>query len=270
MVLKPVIYLDLYVLLNFLVDYFLLFASGRLSSAVLCRRRILIASGIGSLYAAAALFYTPVVLTGYLVGTVMVLVGFGTAHIIRRTGLFFLLSCALQGIMMLVSERIRIHFSLFIFISGFFVWVLNRYIFRSVKAERTVLPAELSTDSCTIRLSVLLDTGNQLRDPISGRPVLIVEYQTLLPLLRPELAVLLTEESLFNPEQIFLKLGKFCPGKFMLLPYSSVGNPDGLLLAFRCDTFILEDTAPVHHIIVAFAPKSYGSEADFNALYGTE
>ena len=46
-----VIYLDEVLLLNFVVDYLLLLASGRLSGEILCRGRLALGAALGAAYA---------------------------------------------------------------------------------------------------------------------------------------------------------------------------------------------------------------------------
>ena len=80
------------------------------------------------------------------------------------------------------------------------------------------------------KLTALHDTGNTLRDPVNGRPVLVAEQAAVLELLPERDAAILRENS--APEAAMARL--YDGGSrlhFTLLPFRSVGTESGLLLA---------------------------------------
>ena len=81
-------------------------------------------------------------------------------------------------------------------------------------------------------LRALRDSGNTLRDPIQGRPVLVAETASLEEIWNSETKEILN--SPLPPEEKMAKLyGKGIT--FTLIPYRVVGDKGGLLLAFRSD-----------------------------------
>lgn len=87
--------------------------------------------------------------------------------------------------------------------------------------KRKLIPVELNFDGRTYHITALYDTGNALRDPITGRGVLIVDVNIACSLtgLKPS--------ALQDPVSNLLSY----PG-LRLIPYKSVGN-SGFLLALR-------------------------------------
>ena len=81
----------------------------------------------------------------------------------------------------------------------------------------------------TVPLTALLDTGNTLKDPLTGDSVLVVDGSIAAQLL-PDAG--LSTASLADPAGLFASLSEqypFC--RFRLIPYRAVGTVSGLLLA---------------------------------------
>ena len=83
-------------------------------------------------------------------------------------------------------------------------------------------------------VTALHDTGNTLRDPVSGRPALVLEREAAEDLWPPDVAAVLA--SPLPPEEKMARLHRQGAAvTFSLLPFRSVGTPAGLLLAARSD-----------------------------------
>lgn len=109
----------------------------------------------------------------------------------------------------------------------------------------------------TAELIALLDTGNTLRDPVTGKQVIVVDGNLA------ELFWGCSVDCLQKPVETLM----FCKGlSLRLIPYSTVGKPAGLLLGFQPDR-ICFDGVPKDRI-VAFAPHKIGCKSTFQALAG--
>ena len=75
-----------------------------------------------------------------------------------------------------------------------------------------------------MRISALIDTGNRLREPLSGLPVLIVSAKRIAPLLPPQ----------FDPSRARWTL----PQGFRLVGYDSLGG-GGEMAVFRPDELLI-------------------------------
>ena len=118
--------------------------------------------------------------------------------------------------------------------------------------EERLIPVELSYRGKTLSLNALRDTGNTLRDPVTGRQVLIVGADIAGMLTG------LTPSQLENP----VSTVGIIPG-LRLIPYKTVGNT-GFLLAMKiADAKIGNRQGST---IVAFSPNSLGS--NYQALTG--
>lgn len=133
------------------------------------------------------------------------------------------------------------------------VYLLGKYAFGP--PGRRLLPVEISGNGKHIRLTALVDTGNELRDPITAQPVLVIGCRSAQALTG------LTPEQLKHPLETITSSP--LPG-LRLIPYRAVGSENGLLLAMRFPIVCLGGKRGPG--IVAFAPQHFGE--DYQALAG--
>jgi len=114
------------------------------------------------------------------------------------------------------------------------------------------------------RLRTLRDTGNLLRNPADGRPVLVVEESTIRSLWSEEIAGLIKQKQ--TPEITLMRMYDMGCHRFSLLPYKTIGNDGGLLLAFRSD-YVCLDGHLYKGLMIALTPQPIGGSA-YQALWG--
>jgi stage II sporulation protein GA (sporulation sigma-E factor processing peptidase) len=100
-------------------------------------------------------------------------------------------------------------------------------------------------------LTGLVDTGNQLRDPIGDAPVLVVDYEAVAELLPAELAAVYSEGRDDDLDRIGGCLaGSSFATRVRLVPFTSIGRRNGILIGFRPDAVRVSlDGATLHHAL---------------------
>jgi len=279
-----VIYIDRVFLLNGIVDYLLLLSTAALAGIPFRRRRLLLCGALGGLYASAVFLPgcsflaspAPKLLSGFL----MALIAFGKERKRwRLLLLFFLLSGGLAGFLLAVGLMLgssdvllsrlsdaRINWEVFLLSSLSFALLL-RIVFRQA-ARHTgksgdLLPAEISMEGRHLRLTALHDTGNTLRDPLRGTPVLVVETAATAALWPPVVWEVLKVRR--PPEEQLLRL-RGLTGRFCLLSFQSVGVAGGLLLTARSDG-VRVNGKNYPHILIALSETPLGA-GGYQALWG--
>ncbi|MFS8523325.1 MAG: sigma-E processing peptidase SpoIIGA [Limnochordales bacterium] len=98
------------------------------------------------------------------------------------------------------------------------------------------LPLEIELGGRCRRMMALVDTGNRLRDPLTGRPVVVVEQETLADLLPGDVrpAVERMESGDLSAVERLLASERWS-ARFRVIPFSSIGRRHGLLIGFRPD-----------------------------------
>lgn len=283
-----VVYLDSLFLLNAVMDYLLLLCSARLAGEELHRLRMAAGGVLGGVYAAATVLpgmeflLHPVYKIGSAV--LMVVIGLGKSRrLLRQSVIFLALACAFGGGVLAVGLLGGRGMSLDggIIYSGMdikivllsaagcyavFTLALSRVGRHTVQTGELV-PTKLRIFDREISFTSLLDTGNTLTDPVSGRSVMVAEADRITPLFPSEHTPMV--EDLIAPAQALSRLNTgVWRGRFRLLPYRSVGVECGLLLAVRMDHVYLneEDQGAM---LVALSPTPVSDGGGYRALLGS-
>lgn len=203
-------------LLVMAVDALLLAASGRFLGQSTQPIRVLAASFLGALFTALCLMPAFSFLNHIpwrLWGLILIAVSaFGLRkNSIPKILLFLLLRVSLGG--MTGGETQWTSLLLGAAGMGFACLLVGR--------EKNLIPVELTYGGKTLQLMALRDTGHALRDPITGKPVLVVDADTARKLTG------LSQGILCDPVN---NLG--CLPGLRLIPYKTVGNT-GFLLALQ-------------------------------------
>jgi stage II sporulation protein GA (sporulation sigma-E factor processing peptidase) len=123
---------------------------------------------------------------------------------------------------------------------------------------------ELTLLGKTLQFTALHDTGNTLRDPLSGCPVLVTDWQLLAKLL-PELS--LTAADFSSPQALVPRLRLVKPALSpRLIPYKTVGVSHGLLLALRPEE--VKISGKQETLLIAFSPVAVSDGGHYQALLG--
>lgn len=229
------------------VDALLLYASGRFLGAKESLLRVLVASLAGALFTLLSLmpdfFFLDHILWRLCSYLLIGLTAFGfLKSAIPKIFLFSLLHLSLGGVTGSKNEMI----SMLLGAAGIgFACLL-------VGLRREFVPVELTSGGRTLHLTALRDTGHSLRDPISGKAVLVVDADTAKKLTG------LAPEALCDPVN---NLGTF-PG-LRLIPYKTVGNT-GFLLAVQIPEARIGNRR--ESILVALSPQLLGKH--YQALTG--
>ena len=250
------IYLDLLIILNFLVDFCLLVGTNRLAGYPNGIKKCILGGILGGLYAAVCLMPGFRFLGNELWRLVFLVCIGGVAFGWNRSGfqrgaIFLLLSLALGGIAAGMDGK-----SFFGLVTAVgMIWLLCRMGFRS--GQKEYVPIELEWKDQRLSLIALRDTGNNLKDPISGESVLVAGADVGEKLLG------LTSHQLAHPVET---MASGCIPGMRLIPYTAVGQPGGILLAVRFQGAKIGNT--YGNPLVAFAPEVLARGEVYQMLAG--
>ena len=251
-----VVYVDLVFGMNFLVDLLLILGTNRLCGFPPGMARAAAAAALGGIYGATVmipnLFFLRSTLWRLVFLALIGLLAFGmNSSAWKRTGIFVLLSMAMGGIALGLDRR-GIPALL---LSATSVWVLSRIGFGGSVGGKEYIPITVSEGNRSALVIALKDTGNGLRDPITGEQVLILGPEAAQKLLD------LKPDVLKRP----LEAIQAYPG-LRLIPYSAVGQPGSFLVAKRFEQVKVMNRPC--SALVAFAPETIGKGQAFQALAG--
>jgi len=287
-----VIYVDTMFCLNLAVNYLLLLGTGHFSGLPYKRWRLLISAILGAAYAVLAcvpdLSFLDSALGKVISGIGMVYTGFGFDSLKsfgKHLALFFLVSIVFGGGVFAayiagggtpVSFRsgtlyTRISYKVLV-ISIAVCYGLVSIFFsgagRHGAFSREVAKVRVKNSGKDISFTALIDSGNTLRDPMTGTPVLIAEPEAIKPILPSSIRGLFDTDTVRAPAELMEALSNTeYAVRFRLIPFRTVGTESGLLIAFRPD--LVEIAGKLKKgMLIAFSPNVLSEGAGYCALVG--
>lgn len=251
-------YLDLVILLNFAVDFLLLLSVNRLTGYPSGVKRCIVGGVIGGVYSGLCLYPGLGFFQNWywcitaLVGIIITSFGWKPSAV-RRGALFVLLSMTLGGIAAGLDSVSIIP----LILAGAAILLLCTVGVADPLHGTKYVNVELSWRGNRYTLAALVDTGNTLKDPITGSQVLVVNPQMAFKLLQ------LTQSQLYDPIETMQKVS--IPG-LRLIPYRAVGCPNGMLLGISVDSVLVNGQTASK--IIAFSPEDFGNDCCYQALAG--
>lgn len=253
-----IVYLDLVMILNFFVDYLLILGTNRLAGYPPGYSQAALAAALGGIYAGGCLVpgFSFLAAFHWRVTSLvlMSLIAFGwNRSALQRGAVFILLSMALGGLAMGAGGG---SFGMLL-LCALAMWLLCRISFRGSVGQRSYVPVELSWNDRTVSLIALRDTGNCLRDPLTGEQVLVAGADVGERLLG------LTDHQLRHPVET---VASGAVSGLRLIPYRAVGQPGSMLLALRIPKARIGNSEA--NPMVAFAPEELGRGDVYQMLTG--
>ena len=266
------VYVDLLFLINFSMDFLCFFLTARILALPLSLPRTLLAAAVGGIYSDIALFITLGALPSLLVDIFVCVLICAIAFLKKGTLsslplyiiVYFAISMALGGFMTAIfnllnkadiplesgaSDGISVwSFAILAAVSGVLTLLGGRFFRR--KSAQTHAKVELFFDGKHIKLSAMTDTGNLLREPISGKPCIVADISSLSGIIPESLARAAREgkiSALGRLSQNDSKNVRIIPTKTAL--------GEGMLIAIRAEK-ITVDTGKGAKMIDAFVALS--------------
>ena len=267
------VYLDVLFIINVGMDFLMLTLLSNIFGYQGNIRRRILASILGGGLACISFIIWPyqrgigqIVLSCFISG-IMLLVAYGSYDLRSLCKRFFCLYLIVYGfggvltwilketkggyyfILLMKTTSIRnLYFKSFLFISvGVFLLLFLLFSTgKGVREEQQFLyPVSLMIGKKTIHTIGFLDTGNRLREPVTKKAVLVIEFHSVYAALNTSLATWL--ERYFErsqDEKKKIEVEEKVPEEIYWIPFSSVGKKAGQLPAILCDSVFL-DKKPV-------------------------
>lgn len=244
--------------LNFLVTLLLLLGVGRMTPEPVNYLRIAFGAVVAGMYGGICMYgafsFLGQTLWRLLSMGVTVCVAFGFGRSSLRRGVFYiLLQMALTGI----SAGMARGGLWSAVVTGGMVCVMVFVLILDRPGVVSYVPVELRHRGNRLLLTALRDTGNTLRDPVTGQQVLVVGAEVAGKLTG------LTPQQLRSPIEAIQEVD--VPG-LRLIPYRTIDRTGGMLLAIRVADVKIGNWKGSS--LVAFAPEKLDENGRYQALTG--
>ena len=290
------VYLDIIFVENILMNYIILFAT--LIILKVKNRgqqiRLFASSVIGSSYAIIVyLNIIPIysnIITKIVLSIVMIYVAFNPQNVkqlLKQLLIFYLTSfvfggCAFALIYFIKPERVKMNNGVFVgtypikvtLIAGIIAFIITQIAFKINKirldSKNTFINIKIYYEEKILEVKALLDSGNMLKDPISGMPVIIIEKEILHKII-PEEILNYIENIVGGEEQREKTEVKRYLSKIRMVPFMSIGKENGMLLGIRIDKVKIE-TEEINiekdNVIAGIYNQKLTKDNKYNALIG--
>ncbi|MGD9567336.1 MAG: sigma-E processing peptidase SpoIIGA [Sedimentibacter sp.] len=266
---------------NFLIDFILLFVTGKLIKRVIVYKRLIAASLVGALYVILTAYIGKDFMTYFIVkfsvSVLMIMIAYDSKGIlvnIRVILCFYITSLIMVGIITalyyLTYDRLTVNA---IVISCFLGYIALHFFFKEVKAKieknKYMRIMTINMGNLSRTLNAFIDTGNELTDPMTEKPVIVVNIESIRNILGDELY-----ENILNfyknKEKNYEKLlNENNNINLKIIRYNTISSKCEMMVCITPDEIKIKDYD--NHIITADAvigiyPKKISQKEDYDAL----
>jgi len=293
-----VIYLDILILENIVVNYMILAVTARFSRIKTSSLRMFLGALIGALYLVFVFlpdmkFYQSV-LAKIILSIFIIAIAFKSVKLItffKTLALFYITTFIFAGAgfallyfntqaVMVKNGVVVIDPSLpfldtkwtQILLALALAGIVTRILWEIIHNVRNKVMVQLyiSFDSKIIGLYALVDTGNALHDPLTNMPVVIVEFGAIKDILPGEIRAVFEvsgEMDLGNITTVISNTSWF--NRFRLIPFSSLGKENGMLVGFRPDFIEIDndnEKKDIKDVVIGIYTRSLSKNEKYRAL----
>ena len=292
------VYLDIIFLENILMNYIIIFATGVVIKTECRKLRIFIASLVGAVYTVVMYLNIIPIYSNFIMKVILsiaiVYIAFkpiSSKKLIKDLIIFYLVSFVFDGCVFalmyfLKPQMVEIRNGVFVgsypikvaLVGALIAFIVIQISFKLVKTKLSkkdmIYNVELYINKKSTKVKALLDTGNLLKDPITGFPVIVIEHKSLYSLI-PEKVLDNLEKILGGDIDDLTKDEEFNKtiSRFRMIPFSSLGKQNGLLLGIKADSVNIildEKTESINNVIIGIYDKSFTKNEMYSAIFGLD
>lgn len=291
------IYIDVVLIENILMNYIILFTTGLILKIKIKHLRLILASFIGAIYSIIAYMgileiYSSIVLK-IILSIIIVYIAFNPQNIKKLWKdilIFYMVSFVFGGaafalIYIVKPQDILMKNGLFlgtyplktVLLGAIVAFIIIITVFTVVKTKISkkdmYCQIKIKINGKYIKAKTMIDTGNMLKEPITNTPVIIVEHTLLYECMPKE--ILNNLENIIGGDfsQVPEDIRKKYISKLKLIPYSSLGKQNGMLIGIKPETVKIitdEQEEERKNVIIGIYNKSLTKKGEYRALIGIE
>lgn len=291
------IYVDVVLFENLIMNYIILFTTSQILKIEQKHIRIILASLLGAIYSIIAYMnildiYSKIPLK-ILLSIIIVYVAFNpqTVKKMWKYILFFYLvsfvfgGAAFSLIYIVKPQEILMKNGLFLgtyplkiaILGAIVAFITITIVFKLAKNKISkkdlFCEMEICINNKKIETKTMVDTGNMLKEPITNTPVVVVEHMLLYECIPKE--ILNNLENIIGGDfsNISEKIKNEYISKLKLIPFSSLGKQNGMLIGIKPDYIKIkteEKENKIENVIIGIYNKSLTKKGEYRALIGME
>lgn len=292
------IYLDVVLIENLCMNYIILFATGYLLKIKMNHIRLILSAILGGIYSILAYMEILEIYSNFalkiILSIVMVYLAYHAKNVkqLAKQLIFFYLTsfvfggCAFALLYFIKPQEILIRNGTYIgtyplkiaILGGIVGFTITVVAFHFVKKKITkkdmYCNITIYFKEKNVTAIALLDTGNMLKDPITSMPVIVVEKEILKNIL-PEVILNNLNKIIGGdvPKEVYEDENLQYITKFRVIPFSSIGKTNGMLLGFKANKIEIKDEEnieTINNVIVGIYENKLSKKNQYSALIGLD
>ncbi|ATW25050.1 sigma-E processing peptidase SpoIIGA [Candidatus Formimonas warabiya] len=288
-----IVYADVLFLTNFFLDYGILWATAKFGHIATSHLRLFLGALLGALYGVLMVYPQTIFLYAVsvkiLFSLLIVAVSFPRLTVrkfLQATAYFYVISFAMAGAVLGGSSFLA-HNSFFfqrldikttgLLFGAAMALFLGYWGFGHLKRhwQRTQfrVSLEIMIEKKSLMVEALIDTGNELRDPLSQKPVIIVEYQALRNILPADFRQWYEKYGAEDVTKVMEHSGgAVWTTKVRMVPFNSIGKHHGILLGYKPDlvTIFGQQKTCTKDVIICLYHKPLSTSGGYRAVLNPE
>lgn len=279
------VYIDVLICENLIMNTVILHITSLVASRKAKWFRLLAGAAVGTVYAVASLWldaFLHALIGKILLSALMVAVTYSPKKIkefLRLSAIFYGVTFLFAGISfaILLTGAVKSASNVLatVCVGYLLVLVIARCIQRRKHADQSAAKVFIQFDRMAengVWLPAIVDTGNSLRDPFTGTPVIVAELKAVEEMLPEKLLQYIREN---GSGDILNDASAVCAAegwerRFRLIPFNSVGNENGILPGFKADVIrVCEpdgENAELSDVVVCLYEKALSEDEQYRAL----
>lgn len=290
------IYIDIVLLENLIMNYIILLTTAIVMKIKIKQIRLILAGLIGAIY--TIIGYTKILgihtsfTLKFILSIVIIYVAYNPQNIkkmLKEIMFFYFISFAFGGaafafIYIIKPQEILMKNGLFLGVYPIKIVILSvivvstmiitfTIIRRKIKYKDIFCEIEIYLNGKIIKTIAMIDSGNMLKEPITNIPVIVVEHTLLYECLPKEILNNLERIIGGDFKNITEKIKDEYMSQLKLIPYSSLGKQNGMLLGIKAKKVIVkkeDNENEINNIIIGIYPSSFTKRGDYGALIGID
>lgn len=249
------IYLDIVFFENFILNYIIILSTAIISKSRIRMVSIMFSSIVGGIFSILNYMiktdsFSNIILK-IIISILMILIAFKDyklKKIVRQLLFFYLVSFTFGGIAFMLLFFIKpqniimksnhlvgtypLKITILAGITGFIIiFLIEKIIKDRLNKKSMICDLEIFYNGNIRKIRTMIDTGNLLKEPISQNDVIIVEKDSLEGIVSKDILENITHILKGN----WITSENAYSYKIKLIPFSSLGNDNGLLIGFKPD-----------------------------------
>ncbi|MCL2190180.1 MAG: sigma-E processing peptidase SpoIIGA [Defluviitaleaceae bacterium] len=151
---------------------------------------------------------------------------------------------------------------------------LGQYFIERRNLKKQLLcPVQIFMDETNVAFEALVDTGHSLREPLSNAPVIVAEFERVKPFLPEGLQQIFYEKKESNLTALLLGQENIFYTRLRMIPFTSIGRANGMLVGFRPDKVIVQDENEPHSredVIIGIYNDKFTRDGRYQGLLSAE